>query len=284
MNVLCPPASGETSCTTPLSTPPQRPRYARNINSYVSSPPSSPLSSRGTSTGSETDTEDGFPLTPDSKHSGGAYRHITGTSPGAQSSRAKHRSESHHHSFHPYRPPPCFQDVHAFDSLVGRPASDSDNRAQALDSNTSDLFSSYLDELSPASCRFIVHYKEAVRERQRMRLFMTYWELEETTRLRTLLTSLYGEEDLEFHKIEKETRGLLKALVAKQSLSRTAADLDFLTATRQKNKMSLRETDAWLDLLKDRTTQTRMHPIKSSADDLNNTSNCVGSGPNATHA
>ncbi|KAG1825202.1 hypothetical protein EV424DRAFT_1345868 [Suillus variegatus] len=205
-------------------------------------------SPNGTNTGSETDTEDGFPLTPDSKHSGSAYRHITGTSPGAQLSS-------------------CWEDLPVTVTIEHK------------------LWTAmHLDELSPASCRFIVHYKEAVRECQRMRLFMTYWELEETTRLHTLLTSLYGEEDLEFCKIEKETGGLLKALVAKQSLSRTAADLDFLTATRQRNKTSLRETDAWLDLLKDCTTQTRMHPIKSFADNLNNTSNCVGSSPNATHA
>jgi hypothetical protein len=118
-----------------------------------------------------------------------------------------------------------------------------------------------MDGLSPASCRFIVHYKEAVRERQRMRLFTTYWELEETNRLRTLLMSLYAEEDLEFRKSEQETQGLLKALITKQSLSRTAGDVDFLAAARQRNKTSLRETDARLDLLKDRITPTRMASV-----------------------
>ncbi|KAG2133498.1 hypothetical protein BD769DRAFT_1665765 [Suillus cothurnatus] len=212
---------------------------------------------------SETDPEDGFPFTPDSNCSDSAYYHIAGTSPGSESSRAKrpNHSENHRHSFHPYRSPPCFQDAHTFDNLVGRPASDSNNQSQASDNNTDEIFLRHMDGLSPASCRFIVHYKEAVRECQRMCLFTTYWELEETNRLRTLLMSLYAEEDLEFRKSEQETQGLLKALITKQSLSRTAGDVDFLTAARQRNKTSLRETDAWLDLLKDRITPTRMASV-----------------------
>ncbi|KAG2083984.1 hypothetical protein BD769DRAFT_1682328 [Suillus cothurnatus] len=212
---------------------------------------------------SETDPEDGFPFTPDSNCSDSAYYHIAGTSPGSESSRAKrpNHSENHRHSFHPYRLPPCFQDAHTFDNLVGRPASDSNNQSQASDNNTDEIFLRHMDGLSPASCRFIVHYKEAVRERQCMHLFTTYWELEETNRLRTLLMSLYAEEDLEFRKSEQETQGLLKALITKQSLSRTVGDVDFLAAARQRNKTSLQETDARLDLLKDRIMPTRMASV-----------------------
>jgi hypothetical protein len=65
-----------------------------------------------------------------------------------------------------------------------------------------DVFLRQMDGLSPASCRYVVHYKEAVRERQRMRLFTTYWELEETNRLHTLLNSLYAEADLEFRQAD----------------------------------------------------------------------------------
>ncbi|KAG0691866.1 hypothetical protein DFH29DRAFT_883536 [Suillus ampliporus] len=107
------------------------------------------------------------------------------------------------HSFHPYRQPPCFQEIHTFDSQLGRP--DHDNQSEVPDSKTDDVFLKYMDGLSPTSCRYVVHYKEAVRERQRMRLFTTYWELEETNRLRTLLTSLYAEADLEFRRSEQET-------------------------------------------------------------------------------
>ncbi|KAG1766031.1 hypothetical protein EV702DRAFT_1050819 [Suillus placidus] len=94
--------------------------------------------------------------------------------------------------------------------------------------------------------------------------------------------SLYAEEDSEFHKEEQETQGLLKALITKQSLSRTAGDVDFLAAARQQNKASLRKTDNQLDLLKDRIMQTRVHPFRLSADDLNNMSNHIRSSPIAT--
>lgn len=127
----------------------------------------------------------------------------------------------------------------------------------------------HMDGLSPTTCRFVVHYKEAVRERQRMRLFTTYWELEETNRLHILLMSLYGEADLEFRKTEQETQGLLKALVTTQSLSRVTGDAEYLTAARQRSKESLRETDAKLDLLKDRIMPK--NPIKPA----DNLENCV---------
>jgi hypothetical protein len=84
--------------------------------------------------------------------------------------------------------------------------------------------------------------------------------------------SLYSEADLEFRKTERETQGLLKALVTKQSLSRVSADVEFLTAARQHSKESLRETDAQLDLLKDRIMPK--NPI-TPADNLGNTFNCV---------
>ncbi|KAG1763132.1 hypothetical protein EV702DRAFT_1221096 [Suillus placidus] len=214
-----------------------------NASFGPSPPPSSPLSSRVTamSTVSETDPEDNFPPIPDSKHSGGAYHHFPGTSRGAK-----------------------FQ--------LGRPQADHDNQLGAPDSKPNDVFLRYMDGLSPTSCRYVVHYKEAVRECQCMRLFTTYWELEETNKLRTLLMSLYAEADLEFRRAELESQVLLKALVTKQSLSCSAADVEYLTAIRQCNKTSLREADTQLDLLKDHLKQ------KQSIHKLDDTSNCAADG------
>ncbi|KAG1845198.1 hypothetical protein F4604DRAFT_1688816 [Suillus subluteus] len=152
---------------------------------------------------------------------------------------------------------------------LGRPQADHDNQLGAPASKTNDVFLRYMDGLSPTSCRYVVHYKEAVRERQRMRLFTTYWELEETNRLRALLTSLYAEADLEFRRAELESQVLLQALVMKQSLSRSAADVEYLTATHQCNKTSLQETDAQLDLLKDHLQQRQL------TRKLDDTSNCA---------
>ncbi|KAG2107620.1 uncharacterized protein F5147DRAFT_774067 [Suillus discolor] len=264
---------GYLSLTGLLSTPPQCPCYSSN-----STPPSSPLSSRATSMVSETDPEDSFPLTPDSKSSGGAYYHLTGTpskTKSRSSSRAKHRSDGH--SFHPYRQPPCFQDIHTFDNLLGRPASD--NRLEAPDSKTDDVFLRHMDGLSPTSCRYVVRYKEAVHERQRMRLFMTYWELEETNRLRTLLTSLYAETNAEFQRAEQDAQALLKTLVTKQSLTCVVDDAQYLDATRQSNKTSLRETDAQLDLMRDHIMQRLL--VKSFAEDSDSPSHCIGDSPSA---
>lgn len=209
-------------------TTPHRPSCGPSNASYDLSPVSSPpLSPRATSTISETDTESSFPWTPDSKCSGIAHYNALGMSSGAQPSRTKQSNGNHNHIYHPYRQPPCFQEIHTFSGQIGRP--DHDNLLGAPDSKMDDVFFRHMDGLSPASCRHVVHYKEAVRERQRMRLFTTYWELEETTRLHALLNSLYAEADLEFRKADREAQFFLKALVTKQSLSRVTSDLDFLT-------------------------------------------------------
>jgi hypothetical protein len=94
-----------------------------------------------------------------------------------------------------------------------------------------------LDGLSLETGCKLVHYKEAVRERERTRLFTTYWELEETNRLQTLLASLYAETDLGFRRADREAQILLKALVTKHSLS------------------PLRKTDSQLDLSQDHLKQ-----------------------------
>ncbi|KAG2336224.1 hypothetical protein BDR05DRAFT_953510 [Suillus weaverae] len=209
-----------------------------------SSPPlNSPLSSRATSTLSETDPEDSFPLIPDSKCSGSAYYHLTG--------------------------PP---------SETKSPASE--NQSEAPDNNTVNAFLRHMDGLSPASCRYVVHYKEAVHERQHMRLLMTYWELKETNRLCTLLMSLYAKTNVEFRRAEQDAQALLTVLVTKQSLTHVADDAQYLDAVRQRNKTSLQETDAQLNLLKDRSMQRL--PVKSSAEDSDSLSNCIGDSPSVT--
>lgn len=221
-----------------------------------------------------TDPEDNSPATPDFNHSCSAYDPVPGASPAAVSYHTKHHNKNNNnnsdHSHHPYRPLPCFQDIHTFDSQLGRPQADHDTRLGAPDTNTDDVFLRCMDGVSPASCRYLVHYKEAVRERQRMRLFTTYWELEETNRLQTLLASLYAEADSEFRTADREAQMLLKALVTKESLSHPAAELEFLGGIRQRNKMSLRETDSQLDLLGDYLKQ------RQETRNLDDTLGCAG--------
>ncbi|KAG2158532.1 uncharacterized protein EDB93DRAFT_1100217 [Suillus bovinus] len=139
----------------------------------------------------------------------------------------------------------------------------------------------HMDGLSPTSCRYVVHYKEAVRECQCMRLFMTYWELEETNRLRTLLMSLYAETNMEFHRAEQHAQALLKTLITKQSLTHVADDAQYLNTASQSNKTSLRETDAQLDLMRDHIMQRL--PVKLSAEDSDSPSHCIRDSPSTTH-
>ncbi|KAG1730434.1 hypothetical protein EDD22DRAFT_960730 [Suillus occidentalis] len=255
---------------SPLSTPPQHPCQTPYNVGCGPRPLGSPMSTRATSTVSETDPEDNFPVISDSKYSAGIYYHVTDTSPGAEAwsqSHAKYYSDIHHHSHHPYRQPPCLQDIHTFDNLLGRPGCH--KQSEATDTNTDEVFLRHMDGLSLTTCCFVVHYKEAVCERQYMCLFTIYWELEETNRLHSLLMSLYSEADLEFRKTEQETQGLLKALVTTQSLSRVSGDVEYLTAACHRSKESLRETDAQLDLLKDRIMPK--NPIKPA----DNLENCV---------
>lgn len=132
-----------------------------------------------------------------------------------------------------------------------------------------------MDGLSPTSCRYIVHYKEVVRECQHMRLFMTYWELKDTNRLRTLLTSLYAETNMEFRRAEQDAQALLKVLVTKQSLSHVVEDAHYLDGVRQRNKTSLQDTDAQLDRLKD-------YSMQPPTEDSGSPSNCIGDNHRAT--
>ena len=96
------------------------------------------------------------------------------------------------------------------------------------------------------------------------------WELEETNRLQTLLASLYAEADADFRTADREAQELLKALVTKESLSHPAAELEFLGEIRQRNKMSLRETDSQLDLLGNYLKQ------RQESRSLDDTSDCAG--------
>jgi len=64
----------------------------------------------------------------------------------------------------------------------------------------------HLDALGPQMFGLVVHLQEAVRERQRMRLFTTYWEVEENSRQGALLQFLYNDAERDFAMTEQEAR------------------------------------------------------------------------------
>lgn len=100
-----------------------------------------------------------------------------------------------------------------------------------------------------------MHYKEAVRERKRMRMFTAAWELEETKRLRTFLQTAMGGLETEFVAAEEESRWLLDMIVDRQKLERIEADTKYIAAVYDKDKKCLNRADVELSLLKGSVTQ-----------------------------
>ncbi|KAG1857673.1 hypothetical protein C8R48DRAFT_674646 [Suillus tomentosus] len=88
----------------------------------------------------------------------------------------------------------------------------SGGRSDIDDSTTSgkfdDKFLKHLDVLGPQMFGLVVHLQEAVRERQRMRLFTTYWEVEENSRRGALLRFLYKDAEKDFSGTERDAHHL----------------------------------------------------------------------------
>jgi hypothetical protein len=136
------------------------------------------------------------------------------------------------------------------------------------------MFLKHLDALGPQMFGLVVHLQEAVRERQRMRLFTTYWEVEENSRRGALLQFLYNDAERDFAMTEQEARVLLSRFLTMHSPATVAADTKFLSTVCNRNKSSLRRTDAQLDLLKDHLNGSQV--VRSHVDGPDQNSNAVG--------
>ncbi|KAG1847430.1 hypothetical protein C8R48DRAFT_779153 [Suillus tomentosus] len=253
------------TCRAPLlaphSTPLQRPFTPSCTSSHVGSPPSTPsVSPGGSAAGTLSESDDNsFPLTPDSKRSGDT-RHVADNSgragPSTLSRYHKHHHvDSYNYSFHPYRRAPSFQDRRAFECMLG--SSDCDNLPEDMKGKTDDWLLRHMDALGPQSFCLVVHYKEAVRERQRLDLFVAYWAREESKRLDNLRQFMLQAAQEDFVRVERETSVLMRRLLEKHPPS-TEIDAQSLATLSDHNKKHLRRTDAQLDLLKDRIMQKQM--------------------------
>ncbi|KAG1799250.1 uncharacterized protein HD556DRAFT_1439657 [Suillus plorans] len=223
------------------------------VDSYNhhSSPPRSPRSSspglsESATTTSGSDAEEA--LTPDSKHSyrTGCAHILPHRSPTlSRSQRQRNRGS------HPYRrTSPSFEEECLGSKLLGRP-SNSDDSSESMSLRVKDVYTRQIEQLSPDSFRHAVHYKEAVRERKRMRMFTAAWELEETKRLRAFLQTTMVNSEMEFVAAEEESRWLLDMIVDRQKLKSVKADVRHVTAAYDRDKKSLHRADAELSLLKD---------------------------------
>ncbi|KAG2750489.1 hypothetical protein P692DRAFT_20873323 [Suillus brevipes Sb2] len=228
-------------------------------HSFRSSSPDSPSSVKlasvaNTSSTSASDAEDdNFPPTPQSKQSCGAY-YVVKPSDGIGSPTPNRIPKTDNTAaFSLYPPITSFEEQHYFDRFLGRPVNDNDS-LEDVGQRVQDIYKSHIGRLSANSVRCAIHYKEAVRERKRMRWYTARWEVAEVQRLHTLLRSLCEESETEFIMADRESRWLLDILVERQTLPVTAAQAEYTAATCDTAKKSLRLADAELAMLNGRAT------------------------------
>ncbi|KAG2129090.1 hypothetical protein DEU56DRAFT_915214 [Suillus clintonianus] len=198
--------------------------------------------------------DDDFPLTPQSKQSRGSC--YVANPPVGIGSPTPNRSPNVDDSdaFSLYPTITSFEEQHYFDKFLGRPAND-EHSLETIGQRVQDIYCSHIDRLSSDSVRYAVHYKEAVRERKRMRWYTARWEVAETQRLHTLLRSLCDESETEFIMAERESRWLLDVLVQRQTLPATTAESKYVAATCDNDKKSFLLADAELAMVTDHSTK-----------------------------
>ncbi|KAG1894797.1 uncharacterized protein F5891DRAFT_1194782 [Suillus fuscotomentosus] len=241
---------------------------SRAPSPYSSSPPSSPPSfsssavpesgiHRPFSNNISDAEDDNFPWTPHSKQSGGPLPHAVNP---CESARAGVGSPTPNrlaeidstHAFYPHPMITSFEDQHYFDRFLGRPVNDG-HSLEDISQKVQDIYFSHIERLSAHSVRCAVHYKEAVRERKRMRWYTARWEVAEVQRLHTLVRSLCDESETEFIMADRESRWLLDVLVKRQTSPTLAMHAQYASATCDNDKKSLHLADAELALLASRS-------------------------------
>ncbi|KAG1883630.1 hypothetical protein F4604DRAFT_1920132 [Suillus subluteus] len=206
---------------------------------YSSSPPSSPSSavpaSAAASSSNLSDAEDNdFPLTPHSKQSGGAL-YVANPSESAQAGVGLPT---------PSRSPLSKTNIILTDFWADLSTTSIPWKISAR---------SHIEWLSAQSVHCAVHYKEAVRERKRMRWYTAHWEVAEIQRLHTLVRSLCDESETEFMMADRESRWLLDILIKQQTSPILATHAQYASATCDNDKRSLHLADAELSLLANRS-------------------------------
>jgi hypothetical protein len=125
-----------------------------------------------------------------------------------------------------------------------------------------------MDALGPHTFRLVVHYKEAVRERQRLDLFVAYWAREESKRLDTLRQAMLQAAQEDFVGAERESAALMRRVLEKHPPS-TPIDAQVLTSITDHCKRSINTTDGQLDLLKDCIIRKQLANLNPPVDSNN---------------
>ncbi|KAG2335976.1 hypothetical protein BDR05DRAFT_1006283 [Suillus weaverae] len=104
--------------------------------------------------------EDAFPLTPNSKHSGGAYNTYGEAGSRAPSCSSMKEDSDTYDSTHLA---PTHEDRHLFDRLIGRSVDDQDP-SETISQKAKDGYSRLTENLSANTFHYMIYYLEAVHE------------------------------------------------------------------------------------------------------------------------
>ncbi|KAG2082781.1 uncharacterized protein F5147DRAFT_783175 [Suillus discolor] len=162
--------------------------------------------------------DDNFPVTPDSKQSGG---HTSSTP----------ESKKHAKLYHPYshwrllsgdRYHDCAEQIWRRQSCH--------QYSEGMSIEDQEALSRAIKDMSPHTFHCAIHYKEAVRETLRMEYLYRGWLLETSRRLNIFNESLHHETETEFGKVDQELQWLVHVLVDRGELPRTTDDVQYITA------------------------------------------------------
>lgn len=244
----------------PPSTPlrcPYHSSFTGNLNTFScrsSSPPSplSPSSVNGTGSGASTTSDAEFPRTPKSNCSISGICRIADTSAEAGSPTPCPSPENQQHSdvFRPHYSS-WSEDERDFDGLL-----DDLNRDQGtmkdIEQKMMETYLRHVGKLNASSFNCIIRYLEAIRERRRMRYYTSCWDVAVVQRREAVALSVRDQSKSDFLAVERELRLILGILAQRLSLPRaTAADSQGFAAVRDKDRISIQQTDTLLATFKD---------------------------------
>ncbi|KAG2126961.1 hypothetical protein DEU56DRAFT_758775 [Suillus clintonianus] len=243
------------------STPPRRPHHSSfdlagstdTSGRRPNSPPSSPslLSMTGSATSTTSDAEDKYPLTPNSKGSGGACR-IANTSEGVGSPTPSHSTENQHSD----APPPdgwinSSEDHRVLDRLLNNIVCDQ-GISEIVEQKVKDAYLRHLGRLNANYFHRVIHLLEAIRERERMRYFVSCWDIAVVQRWEAVAVSASDTSKSDFVMVERELGMVLDILSQRLSLPRvppTDSDSQHLLTARDNDRRSVRRADDVLGFL-----------------------------------
>ncbi|KAG2119186.1 hypothetical protein DEU56DRAFT_761096 [Suillus clintonianus] len=253
------PTLSQVRCPYPYA--PVTPQATHDDNSKLSSPfnspPSSPPSIGISEPGGIISEDDDFPVTPNSKRSGGKHR-AADTFP-HQESHHTSDSESKRHTkhFHPYHHRrPMLGDKHhdRAEQILRR--NSCNQYSEGMSTEDQEALLRHIESMSTHSFHCAIHYKEAVRETLRLEFLYRGWLLETSRRLNVFNESLHHESETELGRADQELRWLLHVLIHRGETPRAAAihqdhdGVPYLTAAREGSRKALDHADAEIAILK----------------------------------